>query len=236
MNQDNRSYYDEFSTWYENERHHGYHAMIDDLEFDILKPYLKGKDVLEIGCGTGLILERAAEISKTALGIDISEGMLKHALDRGLEGVLADVTHLPFADESFDLVYSFKVLAHVEDIDRALKEMARVTRPGGILVLEFYNKLSGRYLAKKIAGPQKISDKTHEGAVFTRWDTPMDLKHRLPSNLSLIDYSGVRVITPFAGIHKLPVIGSIFSKGEFLLRDSPAKYLGGFLVMIAEKK
>ncbi len=233
--QDNRSYYDEFSKWYENERHHGYHALIDDLEFDLLAPYLKGKDVLEIGCGTGLILERAADLAKTATGIDISEGMLRYAVDRGLDGVLADVTHLPFADESFDVVYSFKVLAHVKDIDLALKEMLRVTRPGGTLVLEFYNRMSGRYLAKRIGGPQKISSQTNEGAVFTRWDSPADLTRRLPMNASIKDFAGVRVLTPFAGIHKVPVLNKLIAKGEFLARDSALKYLGGFLIMIATK-
>lgn len=235
LKQDNRSYYDEFSTWYEKERHHGYHALIDDLEFDLLEPFLKGKDALEIGCGTGLILDRTAKVAKSAVGIDISEGMLRHAVQRGLDGVLADVTHLPFADESFDVVYSFKVLAHVKDIDLALKEMLRVTRPGGILVLEFYNRLSGRYLVKRIGGPQKISNQTNEGAVFTRWDSPSDLAKRLPRNATVEDFAGVRVITPFAAIHKVPLLSKLIAKGEFLARDSRLKYLGGFLIMIARK-
>ena len=65
----------------------------------------------------------------------------------GIRVMRANACELPFADKSFDLVYSFKVLAHVEDIDRALKEIARVTRRGGHMVLEFYNPLTGQLVA-----------------------------------------------------------------------------------------
>ena len=101
-------------------------AVIDDLEFDLLREYARDADVLEVGCGTGLILEKAAEVASRAVGVDISDGMLEQARERGLEVAQADASEsLPFEDESFDLVYSFKVLAHIEDIDAALQEMAR---------------------------------------------------------------------------------------------------------------
>ena len=165
-----RDYYDDFSSTYETERGRGYHALVDELETDIVLPFCRDADVLELGCGTGLILERVAKVAKTARGIDLSPGMLEKATARGLDVSLASVTELPFADASFDLVYSFKVLAHVPDIGRALAEAARVTRPGGHLVLEFYNPLSLRYLAKRAAGPQPIGDGRTEADVFTRWD------------------------------------------------------------------
>ena len=78
---------------------------------------------------------------------------------------------MPFKDASFDTLYSFKVLAHVEDIDRALREFVRVTRPGADLVLEFYNRRSLRYLIKRATNPGSISAQTTEAAVYTRWDT-----------------------------------------------------------------
>ena len=55
-----RAYYDEFSNWYERDRGHGYHALIDDLEVEIATPYARDGRVLEVGCGTGLILSRLA--------------------------------------------------------------------------------------------------------------------------------------------------------------------------------
>ena len=43
---DNRSYYDDFAAWYENERHGGYHALIDQLQVDLAKPLATGRDLL----------------------------------------------------------------------------------------------------------------------------------------------------------------------------------------------
>ena len=232
----NRDYYDEFSHWYEKERHDGYHALIDDLESDLLMDYVKGKRVLEVGCGTGLIMHRIEETARHRVGLDISAGMLRRAVERGLDVVQGDATALPFDDNTFDVVYSFKVLAHVQDIDQALREMVRVTKRGGVLLLEFYNRYSLRYLAKRVGGPQKISDQTHEGVVFTRWDTPLDLVRRLPENVTVVDWAGVRVLTPFARAHKVPIVKDVLSRAEFRARDSLLKYFGGFLVVILEKE
>jgi len=137
MTVDNKDYYDEFAAAYEARRRpndpHGYHALIDDLEIEIVERYAKDKTVLECGCGTGLLLERIAHFAKRAQGIDLSPGMLDKARARGLDVREASVTSIPFPDASFDVACSFKVLAHVEDIRRALSEMARVTKPGGVV-------------------------------------------------------------------------------------------------------
>lgn len=236
MKKSNRAYYDEFADWYEQGRDRGYHAMIDDLEVDLLHRYVRGKDVLEVGCGTGLVMHRVAERARRVAGIDISAGMLRQAQKRGLDVVQADATALPFDDAAFDVVYSLKVLAHIRDIDRALEEMARVTRSGGTLLLEFYNPISLRYLAKRVGGPGKISRETDESAVYTRWDDALDLMRRLPENLELLDYAGVRIFTPAALLHRVPLVGRALRRLEFMGRDSLLKYFGGFLVAIIEKK
>ena len=163
--QNARRYYDDFSDAYERRRGYGYHQMIDDLEFQVTAPYARGARVLELGCSTGLILARIARIAEEAVGIDLSEGMAQQARDRGLDARIGSVCDLPFEDEEFDLTYSFKVLGHVPDIEAALREAARVTRPGGHLLLEFYNPWSLRYLAKKVAGPQSISGARDHGEV-----------------------------------------------------------------------
>jgi len=105
---DNRAYYDDFSSGYERERGRGYHQLLDDLELSIVAPLARGRRVLEIGCGTGLILRRIAREAAHARGVDLSPGMLQVARERGLDVSLASATQLPFADASFDLVCSFK--------------------------------------------------------------------------------------------------------------------------------
>src|SRR5262245_29581803 len=110
LDEDNsRLYYDDFSAGYERERGVGYHRMLDDLELRVTAPYVVDQRVLEIGCGTGLILGRLAGIAAEAWGVDLSPGMLRGARERGLRVVQASATQLPFADGSFDVVCSFKV-------------------------------------------------------------------------------------------------------------------------------
>src|SRR5687768_17174805 len=107
---DNRAYYDDFAGWYERERHLPYHRMLDDLEVEIVERYAAGKSCLEVGCGTGLILERVEHFASSARGIDLSGGMLAKAAERGLHVAQASATELPIATSSIDVAYSFKVL------------------------------------------------------------------------------------------------------------------------------
>jgi ubiquinone/menaquinone biosynthesis C-methylase UbiE len=231
-----RAYYDDFSGWYERERHRGYHQMIDALEIDLALPYCAGKDVFEAGCGTGLILKELARAARSATGLDLSPGMAKQARSRGLKVALGSITALPFRDESFDVAASFKVLAHLKDIRLALSELARVVRPGGVLILEFYNAQSLRYLAKRLAGPGKVAAHRHEGEIFTRWDTAETIRAHLPDSLTPESWHGVRVATPAAFVHKLPGVGTLFGRAERLLRDSPLARFGGFLIVVARKR
>jgi ubiquinone/menaquinone biosynthesis C-methylase UbiE len=232
----NRAYYDDFADNYERERGWGYHRMLDDLELRICAPLATGRRVLEVGCGTGLILKRIAPHADSAWGVDLSPGMVQLAKQRGLSVVLGSATDLPFADETFDMVCSFKVLAHVPDIGRALSEIARVTRPGGQMVLEFYNPFSLRYLAKRIAGPQPISAGRDESDIYTRWDAPHVLPRMLPPNVELEGLRGVRVFTPAAFVHRLPFLSRALHVAEQLALDSPLRYFGGFMVAILRKQ
>jgi len=231
-----RAYYDDFSTRYERERHHGYHALLDELELDIALPLASGREVLEVGCGTGLILERLALVAKRAEGIDLSPGMLEKARSRGLSVKEASATALPFADGSFDTVVSFKVLAHVPDIAGALAEMARVCRPGGRVLAELYNPWSLRYAAKRLGGPGKISDGRSEADVYTRWDPPTTLRSLLPPTLTLDEVRGLRVFTPAAFIHRIPLLGATLARAERVVTRSPLRWFGGFLVLVATKR
>jgi len=234
---DNRRYYDDFAAWYERERGRGYHQMLDDLEVGLALRYGRGAEVLEAGCGTGLLLARIASFALRARGVDLSAGMLAKARARGLDVVQGSVTALPYADCSFDLVCSFKVLAHVADIRRALAEMARVTRPGGTVLAEFYNLLSLRYLIKRLKRPTAISDSRDDGAVYTRYDTPARIRSYLPPDLTWETARGVRIATPAASFHRIPGLGRLLTHTEAALADAPfIRNLGGFLIAVTRKR
>jgi ubiquinone/menaquinone biosynthesis C-methylase UbiE len=234
-----RAYYDEFARGYERHRRpndpHGYHAMVDDLEVDLVRRFGQGKDVLECGCGTGLLLERIAKFARTAAGIDLSPGMLEKARERGLDVREGSVTLLPFPDASFDVTCSFKVLAHVPEIGRALKEMARVTRPGGVILAELYNPISLRGLAKRLGPAGLISERTRESAVYTRFDAPWIVPRLLPPGTRVEGARGVRIVTPAAAVMRVPFLGGALQRLERALADGPAAFFGGFYIAIIRK-
>lgn len=209
--------------------------MIDDLEIEIASPYARGARVLELGCGTGVLLARLAELADEAVGVDLSEGMAAKARARGLDVRISDLSKLPFDDDAFDLTCSFKVLAHVQNVQSAIREAVRVTRPGGHLLLELYNPWSLRFLAKRAVGPRRISDDRTEADVFTRWDSPRALQSLTPANTVRVGVYGLRVLTPFAAIHRVPWLGTALRKAEQRASGSPLRYFGGFLVLVLRK-
>ncbi|MBK8482360.1 MAG: methyltransferase domain-containing protein [Proteobacteria bacterium] len=234
-----RHYYDAFSATYEAQRHRGYHRLIDDLETDLALSYCRGGRVLEAGCGTGLILQRLAPAARQAIGIDLSTGMLAGARSRALSVLQGSVDALPFPAAHFDAVVSFKVLAHVPTIERTLAELARVTRPGGHLVLEFYNRFSLRHLVKRLKFPTRIgiAERFTDADVFTRYDTLGDVRRYLPPTLELLRVRGVRVLTPAAQLHDLPGLRAVFGWAERRAADHRLlRHLGGFLIVVLRRR
>lgn len=234
-----RAYYDEFAAAYEAERRpndpHGYHALVDDLEIGLVAKYGSGKSVLEAGCGTGLLLERIAGFASHAKGIDLSPRMLDRARARGLDVAEGSVTALPHPDATFDVTCSFKVLAHVQDIGKALSEMARVTKPGGVILAEFYNPFSFRALAKRFGPAGKISRFTTEAAVYTRFDAPWVIPRLVPPGTRVEGTYGVRIVTAAAAVMRIPGMKRVLPPLERLLAPTRAAYFAGFYVAIIRK-
>ena len=109
---------------------------------------LAGKDVLDVGCGSGIATQLLAEAGAQVTAVDLTQWAVETTRRRlaafGLEADVrqADAEALPFAEASFDLVFSWGVIHHSSDMDRALGELVRVCRPGGQLVLMVYHRRS----------------------------------------------------------------------------------------------
>ena len=94
-----------------------------------------GDTVLDLAAGTAVSTEELARSGARCIAVDFSVGMLAAGGARPVPKVAGDATRLPFADQTFDAVTISFGLRNVVDTDAALLEMARVTRPGGRLVV-----------------------------------------------------------------------------------------------------
>ena len=107
-----------------------------------------GKRVLELGCGAGSDLLRFAKAGARITGVDLSPRSASLAKTRlrvyNCQGnvLIADAEQLPFKTDSFDLVYSWGVLHHTPDTQKAIKEACRVTKPGGEICIMLYHRHS----------------------------------------------------------------------------------------------
>lgn len=135
-------------------------ATVDWLETQAVHPFIRetaarslehlalvpGEAVLDVGCGTGVFLPGLADrvgLDGRVVGLDHAPALLGQARERlasaGLSDriqlVEGDAKELPFADRSFDAAHCERVLMHLEDPARAIREMVRVVRPGGRVVV-----------------------------------------------------------------------------------------------------
>lgn len=224
------SYYDDYSSWYDSERRYGYYELINDLEMDRILPAVAGKRALEIGCGTGLLLERTDRHADMAVGVDLSLGMAAVSAAKGLNVANVSVTDLAFADDSFDVVYSCKVLPHVPDIEAGLREIRRVLVPGGRMFLEFYNPTSFKNLTYRIRwrGGRKEP-------VFIRFDNEESLRKVLPEGVVIRSVRGIRIFGLTRHFYTVPVLRSLTSWLDRRFCDSAlGRRFGGYLLFELE--
>ncbi len=111
-----------------------------DLVVEAVRSAVVGKgampDVLEVGCGTGVLAARLVEELPgiALLATDQSQRFVELTRERGVPAQLQDVQHLLAPDASYDVVLAAWMLYHVPDLDRGLAEVRRVLRPGGRFV------------------------------------------------------------------------------------------------------
>lgn len=154
--------------------------------------------VLDLGCGAGTYVRYLANGGHKVVGLDYSIPTLHRALtadsERHSPYLCGEAYHLPFKDESFDLVTSVGVIQALGSPERALDEMVRVLRPNGLLIVEALNSLEllalGRSLYDWALGRSPRLH-THSSSMIT----------------SLLSARGVRLIKK-AGIY-LPPRGGV---------------------------
>ena len=171
---------------------------------------LAGRDVIEIGCGTGLNTEWLAERAKSVLAMDFSEGMLQQARARvrspQVRFVQQDIrSGWPLASDSADLVIAMLVLEHIEHVEPIFAEAARVLRSGGeLFVCELHpaRQMSGRqaeFTNRETGGCERITAFLHDVSEYVNaclrsgfelmhigeWRDPNALRSDLPRILSL---------------------------------------------------
>ena len=106
--------------------------------YDRIPAVIKGKEVLEIATGPGLLAKHVAPAAERMVATDYSDGMIAEAkkgeCPDNLTFEVADAVSLPYEDDSFDAVLISNALHVMPEPEKALKEIDRVLRPGGILI------------------------------------------------------------------------------------------------------
>ena len=135
-----RGFFDDLDQYHFEKLHH----LLRLVAFD----GYRGRSVLEVGCGAGVDLARFAKGGAEVTGVDLAPSAIELARanfsQQGLRGrfEVADGEHLPFPDNSFDLVYAHGVVQYTANPRQLVEECRRVVKPGGEAVFQVYNRVS----------------------------------------------------------------------------------------------
>jgi SAM-dependent methyltransferase len=130
-----------YAEYFKIEDKHWWFVGRRNIFLSVLDKYLprpadgRERRVLDLGCGTGTMLKYLSRYGR-AQGVDMDEGAVQFCHERGVYDVQqVGEMPLPFEDDTFDLVTALDVVEHIEDDRAALRELNRIIRPGGMLMI-----------------------------------------------------------------------------------------------------
>jgi ubiquinone/menaquinone biosynthesis C-methylase UbiE len=195
--------------------------IVKKFELELLLKFInprKGKSMLEIGIGTGLFAMEFRKMGMAVSGIDPSEEMMKIAQSRGFEVKKGVGENIPFEDNSFDVTLAMTSIEFSREPAKFVKEMKRVTKPGGNVVVAALNLLSLYGIERRIRGifEKNVFTKAH---FYTFWElkrllymqlkevktsscvfTPPNPSDYILKNAEKIEKLGVKYLKPFGAL------------------------------------
>ncbi|HEY6549200.1 MAG TPA: class I SAM-dependent methyltransferase [Vicinamibacteria bacterium] len=179
------------------------------VEHGGLRPGVKA---LELGCGTGVFLEKVARCGATLHGLDLSEDLLAQARTRmaGAANVQLDrgnAEAMSYPEGTFDAVYGSSVLHHL-DLDASLRELHRVLKPGGRLVFAEPNLLNPQVVYMFKYGPAKERfGVSPDEMAFTRFRARAALAKAGFVDIQISPFDFLHPSTPPAWLDRMAALG-----------------------------
>lgn len=163
----------------------GFYSFVNDFEADCITALgLKDARLVELGCGTGIMLDKIRILGHRVVGVDSCFEMAAIAADKRFSIIIEDVCNIPFLPNTFDVAYCFKTFPHIEDGEKALLEFARVA--SRFVVVEFYNRKSLMFLWRKLF-PKPVP---------TKYYSIKEFRQLLPFDLQIVSVDGAMVFCP----------------------------------------